>query len=185
MPLDFNEIRQLLATIAQTDIAEVTLKSNDFELTVRKAVSISNQVLPVGQTTLGGVVGSGLTSASSLGNQGTPSQVTEVSTGRVFENTGTGTQLQLSVNPPSTIDQRLVEVPSPMVGTFYRAPAPGEVAFVEVGDRVRKGQTVCIIEAMKLMNEIEAEVSGQVMEILLQNGDAVEYGQPLMRINPD
>ena len=72
-----------------------------------------------------------------------------------------------------------------MVGTFYRASAPGEAAFVEVGDRIRKGQTVCIIEAMKLMNEIEAEVSGQVMEILLQNGDAVEYGQPLMRINPD
>ncbi|MCC5645708.1 acetyl-CoA carboxylase biotin carboxyl carrier protein [Nostoc sp. CHAB 5824] len=185
MPLDFNEIRQLLATIAQTDIAEVTLKSDDFELTVRKAVSISNHMLSVGQATLGGVVGSGLTSSSPPGNQVTTSQVAEVSTGRVFENTGTGTQLQLSVNPPSTIDQRLVEVPSPMVGTFYRAPAPGEAAFVEVGDRVRKGQTVCIIEAMKLMNEIEAEVSGQVMEILLQNGDAVEYGQPLMRINPD
>ncbi|MBD2245446.1 MULTISPECIES: acetyl-CoA carboxylase biotin carboxyl carrier protein [unclassified Nostoc] len=185
MPLDFNEIRQLLATIAQTDIAEVTLKSDDFELTVRKAVSVSNQMLSVGQPTLGGVVGSGLISGSSGGNQMNASQVTEVSTSRVFENTGTSTQLQLSVNPPSTIDQRLVEVPSPMVGTFYRAPAPGEAAFVEVGDRVRKGQTVCIIEAMKLMNEIEAEVSGQVMEILLQNGDAVEYGQPLMRINPD
>ncbi|MEH2410620.1 acetyl-CoA carboxylase biotin carboxyl carrier protein [Nostoc sp.] len=185
MPLDFNEIRQLLATIAQTDIAEVTLKSDDFELTVRKAVSMSNQVFSGGQATLGGVVGSGLTSGSSLGNQGVASQVTEVATGRVFDNAGTGTQLQLSVNAPSTIDQRLVEVPSPMVGTFYRASAPGEAAFVEVGDRVRKGQTVCIIEAMKLMNEIEAELSGQVMEILLQNGDAVEYGQPLMRINPD
>jgi acetyl-CoA carboxylase biotin carboxyl carrier protein len=185
VPLDFNEIRQLLATIAQTDIAEVTLKSDDFELTVRKAVSVSNQMLSVGQATFGGVVGSGLTSGSSGGNQVNASQVTEVSTSRVFENTGTSTQLQLSVNPPSIIDQRLVEVPSPMVGTFYRAPAPGEAAFVEVGDRIRKGQTVCIIEAMKLMNEIEAEVSGQVMEILLQNGDAVEYGQPLMRINPD
>ncbi|MEH2178138.1 acetyl-CoA carboxylase biotin carboxyl carrier protein [Nostoc sp.] len=185
MPLDFNEIRQLLVTIAQTDIAEVTLKSDDFELTVRKAVSVSNQMLSVGQGTLGGVVGSGLTLGSSGGNQTSGSQVTEVSTSRVFENTGTSTQMQLSVNPPSTIDQRLVEVPSPMVGTFYRASAPGEAAFVEVGDRVHKGQTVCIIEAMKLMNEIEAEVSGQVMEILLQNGDAVEYGQPLMRINPD
>ncbi|MEH2262226.1 acetyl-CoA carboxylase biotin carboxyl carrier protein [Nostoc sp.] len=185
MPLDFNEIRQLLATIAQTDIAEVTLKSDDFELTVRKAVSVSNQMLSVGQPTFGGVVGSGLISGSSGGNQVNASQVTEVSTSRVFENTGSSTQLQVSVNPPSTIDQRLVEVPSPMVGTFYRAPAPGEAAFVEVGDRIRKGQTVCIIEAMKLMNEIEAEVSGQVMEILLQNGDAVEYGQPLMRINPD
>lgn len=65
MPLDFNEIRQLLATIAQTDIAEVTLKSDDFELTVRKAVSVSNQMLSVGQGTFGGVVGSGLTSGSS------------------------------------------------------------------------------------------------------------------------
>jgi len=69
VPLDFNEIRQLLATIAQTDIAEVTLKSNDFELTVRKAASISNQVLSVGQTTLSSVVGSGLTSGSSLGTR--------------------------------------------------------------------------------------------------------------------
>jgi acetyl-CoA carboxylase biotin carboxyl carrier protein len=72
-----------------------------------------------------------------------------------------------------------------MVGTFYRAPAPGESPFVAVGDRVKSGQSVCIIEAMKLMNEIEAEVSGQVMEILVQNGEPVEYGQPLMRINPD
>ena len=76
-------------------------------------------------------------------------------------------------------------VSSPMVGTFYRAPAPEEAPFVEVGDRVRSDQTVCIIEAMKLMNEIEAEVSGQVMEILVENGEPVEYGQPLMRINPD
>jgi acetyl-CoA carboxylase biotin carboxyl carrier protein len=185
VPLDFNEIRQLLVTIAQTDIAEVTLKSDDFELTVRKAVNVNNQVLSASQATLGGVVGSGLTGGSSAANQMTSSQVTEVSTSRVFENTGTSTQLQLSVTPPSIIDQRLVEVPSPMVGTFYRAPAPGEASFVEVGDRIRKGQTVCIIEAMKLMNEIEAEVSGQVMEILLQNGEPVEYGQPLMRINPD
>jgi acetyl-CoA carboxylase biotin carboxyl carrier protein len=71
-----------------------------------------------------------------------------------------------------------------MVGTFYRSPGPDDAPFVEVGDRIRTGQTVCIIEAMKLMNEIEAEVSGQVMEILVMNGDPVEYGQPLMRINP-
>jgi acetyl-CoA carboxylase biotin carboxyl carrier protein len=179
VPLDFNEIRQLLVTIAQTDIAEVILKSEDFELTVRKAVSVNNHMVSVGQAALGGVVGSGLTSVAS---QTAPNQATEVGTGRL-DNSGSG--VHLSANPPSIIDQRLVEVPSPMVGTFYRAPAPGESPFVEVGDRVRKGQTVCIIEAMKLMNEIEAEVSGQVMEILLQNGEPVEYGQPLMRINPD
>jgi acetyl-CoA carboxylase biotin carboxyl carrier protein len=83
------------------------------------------------------------------------------------------------------LEQKWVEISSPMVGTFYRSPAPGEPAFVEVGDRTRIGQTVCIIEAMKLMNEIEAEVSGQIVEILVQNGEPIEYGQPLMRINPD
>lgn len=176
MPLDFNEIRQLLVTIAQTDIAEVTLKSDDFELTVRKAVSISNHAVP--QAGIGGVAA--ITTVAAGGPS--PTLPTE----RILDTAvAGGAGVQMSANPPSTIDQRLVEVSSPMVGTFYRAPAPGEAPFVEVGDRVRKGQTVCIIEAMKLMNEIEAEVSGQVMEILLQNGEPVEYGQPLMRINPD
>ena len=73
---------------------------------------------------------------------------------------------------------------SPMVGTFYRAPAPGEPPFVSVGDRISSGQTVCIIEAMKLMNELEAEVSGEVVEILVENGQPVEFDQPLMRVRP-
>ncbi|BAY10381.1 acetyl-CoA carboxylase biotin carboxyl carrier protein [Calothrix sp. NIES-2098] len=179
MPLDFNEIRQLLATIAQTDIAEVTLKSDDFELTVRKAVSLA-----VGQAASGGVVGVGLTSVSPVAPQTVSTVVGETAPSRILDNNAAGSGIQMS-GTPSAIDKRLVEVPSPMVGTFYRAPAPGEAPFVEVGDRVRSGQTVCIIEAMKLMNEIEAEVSGQVMEILVQNGEPVEYGQPLMRINPD
>jgi len=173
VPLDFNEIRQLLVTIAQTDIAEVTLKSDDFELTVRKAGSINNHGM--GQPAVSGVVGTAMTTVAAP----------TISTERILDTAVAGAGVQLSVNAPSTIDQRLVEVSSPMVGTFYRAPAPGEAPFVEVGDRVRQGQTVCIIEAMKLMNEIEAEVSGQVMEILVQNGEPVEYGQPLMRINPD
>jgi acetyl-CoA carboxylase biotin carboxyl carrier protein len=71
-----------------------------------------------------------------------------------------------------------------MVGTFYRAPAPEESSFVEIGDRIQTGQTVCIIEAMKLMNELEAEVSGEIVEILVENAQPVEFGQPLMRVKP-
>jgi acetyl-CoA carboxylase biotin carboxyl carrier protein len=184
VPLDFNEIRQLLATIAQTDIAEVTLKSDDFELTVRKAVSVNNyQPIPAPQGSVGGVLGSGFSSPPTTPHV-TSTGLSEVTPSRVFDNANAGS-VQVSGNAPSVIDQRLIEVPSPMVGTFYRASAPGEAPFVEVGDRIKSGQTVCIIEAMKLMNEIEAELSGQVMEILLQNGEPVEYGQPLMRINPD
>jgi acetyl-CoA carboxylase biotin carboxyl carrier protein len=173
VPLDFNEIRQLLVTIAQTDIAEVTLKNNDFQLTVRKSVSFANQLLPNTATT------PTLTSVTNI----TPPTVS-ISNSEVANATPVETANQSSSNAPAT-GPRWVEVTSPMVGTFYRASAPGESPFVEVGDRVRQGQTVCIIEAMKLMNEIEAEVSGQVMEILLENGQPLEYGQPVMRINPD
>lgn len=73
-------------------------------------------------------------------------------------------------------------VKSPMVGTFYRAPAPGAKPFVEVGDTVKLGQAVCIVEAMKILNEIEAEVEGVVKQILVENGEAVEYGQPLFEL---
>jgi acetyl-CoA carboxylase biotin carboxyl carrier protein len=75
-------------------------------------------------------------------------------------------------------------VESPMVGTFYRAPAPEAPAFVEVGDSVRVGQTLCILEAMKLMNELQSEVNGVVRKILVDNGSPVEYGQPLFEIEP-
>jgi acetyl-CoA carboxylase biotin carboxyl carrier protein len=78
----------------------------------------------------------------------------------------------------------LEEVISPMVGTFYRAPSPDSDAFVEVGTRVSPGDTVCIIEAMKLMNEIEAEVAGVIKEICVQNAEPVEYGQVLFKIDP-
>ena len=75
-------------------------------------------------------------------------------------------------------------VNSPFVGTFYRTPAPDQPAFVDVGSVVKKGQTLCIIEAMKLMNEIEADEPGKVTEILVENGQPVEYGQPLFRVEP-
>jgi acetyl-CoA carboxylase biotin carboxyl carrier protein len=78
----------------------------------------------------------------------------------------------------------LVDVNSPMVGTFYRSPAPDAPAYVEIGDRVQKGQTLCILEAMKLMNELEAEVSGTVREICVGNAEPVEFGQVLFRIDP-
>ncbi|WP_087686388.1 MULTISPECIES: acetyl-CoA carboxylase biotin carboxyl carrier protein [unclassified Pandoraea] len=73
-------------------------------------------------------------------------------------------------------------VTSPMVGTFYRAPSPGADAFAQVGDSVKEGQTLCIIEAMKLLNEIESDKAGVIKEILVENGQAVEYGQPLFVI---
>jgi acetyl-CoA carboxylase biotin carboxyl carrier protein len=76
-------------------------------------------------------------------------------------------------------------VRSPLVGTFYRAPAPGEDFYVEVGDRVQAGQTLCIVEAMKLMNEIPADVTGEVVEVLVENAQGVEYDQPIFYLRPE
>jgi len=81
-------------------------------------------------------------------------------------------------------NQGLVTVTAPLVGTFYRAGTPESPSFVEEGDRVKKGQVICIVEAMKLMNEIESEVSGVVVKCLVDNGQPVEYGEPLFLVEP-
>ncbi len=86
---------------------------------------------------------------------------------------------------PSPELDGLHAVRSPLVGTFYRAPAPGEDPYVEVGDSVRAGETLCIVEAMKLMNEIPADVSGEVVEVLADNAAGVEYDQPLFYLRPE
>jgi len=81
-------------------------------------------------------------------------------------------------------DKGIITIKSPIVGTFFRSSSPDAVPYVEVGDGVKKGQVLCIIEAMKLMNEIESELDGKVVEILLENAQPVEYGEPLFRIEP-
>lgn len=175
MPLDFNQLRELLAAIAQTDIAELTLKSPDFELTVRKN-TYPTPPFDQGSGSTGTVAASGYVAASHPSViPPAPSPALDVA----IRDTAT-----VPSAVASAVDPKWEEIKSPMVGTFYRAPGPDESPFVDIGDRIRTGQTVCIIEAMKLMNEIEAEVSGQIMEILVSNGDPVEYGQPLMRVNP-
>jgi acetyl-CoA carboxylase biotin carboxyl carrier protein len=165
VPIDINQLRELLSAIAQTDIAELTLKSDDFELTVRRGISPMAAVPTSSETT---------TAVTTPLPTPTPTIATP-----------TPHVSPPDISPPPVIEFKGVEITSPMVGTFYRSPAPDEPPFVEVGDRIRNSQTVCIIEAMKLMNEIESEVSGQVLEILVENGQPVEFGQTLMRVKPD
>jgi acetyl-CoA carboxylase biotin carboxyl carrier protein len=158
--INLQELRELLNAIAQTDITELTLKNDEFELTVRKEVSWVAPPAPTPPI------------IASLANPpATPPVVQPVPAP------------DAAATPPD--DKKWLGITSPMVGTFYRAPAPNEEPFVNVGDRITKGDTVCIIEAMKLMNEIEGEISGQIMEISVQNGEPVEFGQVLMRIKPD
>lgn len=90
--------------------------------------------------------------------------------------------VQVGDVPQSAANEDLIEITSPMVGVFYAAPAEDADPYVQVGDRVKKGQTLCIVEAMKLMNEIVAETDGQIVEICAQNGQVVDFGCPLFRI---
>jgi acetyl-CoA carboxylase biotin carboxyl carrier protein len=85
---------------------------------------------------------------------------------------------------PPADGRKLLDIKSPMVGTFYLAPAPDAPPYVDVGSRIKKGDTLCIIEAMKLMNELESEVNGTVVEVLVDNAEPVEYGQVLFRVDP-
>lgn len=87
--------------------------------------------------------------------------------------------------PAEESSERLVDITSPTVGTFYAAPSPDDPPFVKVGSRVDPDTTVCVVEAMKVFNQIPAEVSGTIVEVLVNNGDPVEYGQPLFRVRPD
>ncbi|MFM7441480.1 MAG: acetyl-CoA carboxylase biotin carboxyl carrier protein [Snowella sp.] len=166
MSIDFNELRDLLGAIAQTDITELSLKTDAFELSVRKNAGQAPGVVPVTPIPEAIAAPAGLTEPAS------PPPPVPVA------------ELPKETPTPSAIDQKWTAVTSPMVGTFYRAPSPDEAPFVEIGDTIRKGQPVCIIEAMKLMNEIEAEISGQVMEIAVANGEPVEYGQTLLWVKP-
>jgi acetyl-CoA carboxylase biotin carboxyl carrier protein len=159
MTIDFKELNELLAAIASNGITELTLKNSDFELTVSSNRPGAN------------------TEAIVMMPMNIPHQSPTSSTPETLA-------VETSHPTPPTIDKKWVEVKSPMVGTFYRSPAPDEASFVNIGDRIRSGQTVCIIEAMKLMNEIEAEAGGQVMEVLVENGQPVEFGQTLMYLDP-
>ena len=89
-----------------------------------------------------------------------------------------------AVAAPAAVEESLHDVKSPIVGTFYESPAPGAPAFVQIGDQVEVGQVLCIVEAMKLMNEIESDVAGEVVKRIATSGQPVEYGQPLFAIRP-
>ena len=159
MQLDHDQLHRLLEVLSDSDIQEFRLEGDDFRVDVRRNLpAVAVAAAPV---------------AAVAAAPAAPMQVShEVSAP--------------STPPPAVPASRsdLVDVTAPMVGTFYRAPAPGEAPFVEVGTRIGVGQTVCILEAMKLMNELESEAAGEVVEILVDNGTPVEFGQVLMRVKP-
>lgn len=114
-----------------------------------------------------------------------PAMVPAAPVGRVSPPQGVPAMAEEGALAPEPPKSTALEVKSPMVGTFYKSPEPGAKAYVGVGDRVSKGQILCIIEAMKIMNEIESEYAGVIREVLVQDAQPVEYGQVLFKIDPN
>jgi len=163
MKLDHDDLNRLIEKISTSDIQEFSLEGEDFKLEIKRNVFDQNQVV------------NNLVSNTSFDKQTIANQKTINDNIQVVNEPETP-----QMAPPGRSD--LTEITSPMVGTFYRAAAPGEDPFVEVGNNVKVGQTICILEAMKLMNEIESEFNAEIVEILVENGTPVEFGQVLMRV---
>ena len=163
MKLDHDDLNRLIEKISTSDIQEFSLEGEDFKLEIKRNVFDQNHVT------------NNLVSNTSFDKQPVANQKT------INENISVVNEPEApQVAPPGSSD--LTEITSPMVGTVYRAGAPGDEPFVEVGNNVKVGQTICILEAMKLMNEIESEFNAEIVEILVENGTPVEFGQVLMRV---
>ena len=163
MKLDHEDLNRLIEKISTSDIQEFSLEGEDFKLEIKRNAFDQSKVI------------NNLVYNTSFDKQTIANQKT------INDNIPVVNEPEAPQTPPPGRSD-LAEITSPMVGTFYRASAPGEEPFVEVGNNIKVGQTICILEAMKLMNEIESEFNAEIVEILVDNGTPVEFGQVLMRV---
>ena len=165
--MEFKEIQDILKLVNKTDLTEVEIERKDFKLTIRRKQPESNVIYTATQQPAQ-VQAAPVAPAAAPVVAATPQPVGEA-----------------PLAETSAESDNHIAFKSPMIGTFYRAQSPESEPFVKVGDHIQKGQVVCIIEAMKLFNEIESEVEGKVVKIMLDNAQPVEYDQPLFIIDPN
>ncbi len=149
------EIRDLIEFIAETGLNEVNIETEELKISVKRNAEIQQQV--VASTAPAAIVQAPVAAPATQAN---------------------------AENSAPAANSNYIEVKSPMIGTFYKSANPESAPFVKVGDSITVGQTVCIIEAMKLFNEIESEVSGTIVKMLVENATPVEYDQPLFLVDP-
>lgn len=159
--MDIKDIQNLIKFVSKAEVSEVKYKTKDFEITIKTPLG-GNEVSYVAQP---GVYHSAPQQAAPVQTQVAAPAATE------------------KVEAASD-DSKYVTIKSPMIGTFYRKPSPDKDVFVNVGDEVSNGKVVCVIEAMKLFNQIESEVSGKIVKILVDDATPVEYDQPLFLVDP-
>jgi len=163
--MDFSQIQELIRMVSKYKLSEIRLEEGDFKLVVRHQ-SGQEAAAPTAAQTL---AAQNLPQALAFAPAPPPPLVAQPKAGAA---------------PASDESARYIAIKSPMVGTFYRSGGPDKPPFLKVGDTVQKGQTVCIIEAMKLFNEIESDLQGKVMKMLVEDSTPVEYDQPLFLLDP-
>ena len=167
--MDLKEIQNLIKFVAKSGASEVKLETGDVKITIKtgsdeKETTIVQQV-PVGQQM----------------PQHVPAQPQPQAPAPQPQESGSP---QKESKDTSADDSKYITVKSPIIGTFYRKPSPDKPAFVETGDSVKEGDVLCVIEAMKLFNEIESEVSGKIVKVLVEDSSPVEFDQPLFLVDP-
>ncbi len=163
--LDVEALRQIVDILESSEVTRLVWRNGREKLFIRRGPAVTHLMQPV------------MTSSAPAVHVTPPTQPHEKSRPSAPSRPSAAT-------PEAAPEKKGHLITSPFVGTFYRTPAPDQPSFVDVGSIVKKGQVLCIVEAMKLMNEIESEVAGKVTEILGQNAQPVEFGQPLFRIEP-
>ena len=171
-PDDIDQLKELVAFLKENEIAEFDLDRGDLKVRLKFASAV---VQPQAS-------GSNLDLASLARLLGSSQAASTASAPLAPAAAGHTASAPAFAAPVAAEAEELHILKSPIVGTFYESPSPGSSAFVSTGDRIEKGQVVCIVEAMKLMNEIEADASGEIVKRLVNNGQPVEYGQPLFAI---
>jgi len=162
--MDFKQIQELIKMINKSNIGEVTIEEKGFKLTIKQKEEPAQNVIAAPVHTAPMMTAMHQPSvAQPAANAGAPAAD--------------------KPKAPEAADN-LITIKSPMIGTFYRSSAPGKPAFIEIGDDITPGKVVCIIEAMKLFNEIESEVKGRIVKVLVEDASPVEYDQPLFLVEP-
>jgi acetyl-CoA carboxylase biotin carboxyl carrier protein len=162
--MDFKQIQELIKMINKSNIGEVSIEEKGFKITIKQKEEPAPQVI----------------AAPSLQTQ--PIQHI-IQPAPAAPSTPPAAEKQKAAEPSPSVDN-LVTIKSPMIGTFYRSSSPDKPAYVGVGDEIEPGKVVCIIEAMKLFNEIESEVKGKIVKVLAEDASPVEYDQPLFLVEP-
>lgn len=172
--MTFKQIQELIKIVSKSEIGELKIEQDNFKISL-KTKDFMGKTANLNQISLAQPVAPLTTEVPSAAPQTSPGTIEN----KESEEKSTSTPEQETQG-----SENYITVKSPMIGTFYRSPSPDKPPFIKVGDNVSKGQVTCIVEAMKLFNEIESEVEGKVVKILLDDASPVEYDQPLFLIDP-